>query len=79
VAINPHFTHCRAAHIQPRFARWTGRRRALPNWAVVTVLQDAEVRGSKGTPQALKRGYVNRLTARVELVPFPVVNAAEEG
>jgi hypothetical protein len=48
---------------------------------------DAEVRGSKGTPQALKRGYLNRLKARVELVPFPivkreniftVVNAAEE-
>jgi hypothetical protein len=43
----------------------------------VTILLDAEVRGSKGTPQALKRGYVNRLMARVELVPFRVVDAAK--
>jgi len=58
--------------MQASFARWTAGAAVLTQ-AVVIVLLDAEFRGGKGIPHALKRGYLNRLTARVELVPFPVV------
>jgi hypothetical protein len=55
LAENPDFTHGRAAHTRPSFARLEQLTAAVPTWASVTILLDAEVRGSKGTPQALKR------------------------